>query len=83
VDERLKVTVDDPVFVLELRDFLRRATCVADRAGARSLVVELPSVADSQAARTRLALIVAGWQALHPNVYASVAVDERRGRDHA
>jgi hypothetical protein len=74
----IKVTVDDPVLAVELRDFLRCATCIADREGPRSIVVALPSAADSRAARASLVLIVAGWQALHPHAHASVAANVRR-----
>jgi hypothetical protein len=77
VDRAIKVTLDDPLFALDLRDFLRRATCVAECDGPRSIVVDLPTAADSSAARTPVALIVAGWQALHPNVQVSVALGGR------
>ena len=71
----IEVRLEDPALLLDLREFLERATCTVVFSGRGRLVVELPSASHTSGAADRLPLIVAGWQALHPNAHLSISRD--------
>jgi hypothetical protein len=64
----MQLRLDDPVLVPELVAYLRRATCTAVDDGAGLVTVEIATARDTDDAARWLHLIVAGWEALHPNV---------------
>jgi hypothetical protein len=74
----IEIIVDDRNLVPELRDFLLRAACRAERCSTRSIIASVPTATDSDEERRRLALIVAGWHALHPTVQVSFSSGRNR-----
>jgi hypothetical protein len=64
----VQLRLDDPVLVPELVAYLRRATCIAVDDGAGFVTVDIATARDTDDAARWLRLIVAGWEAVHPNV---------------
>lgn len=68
----MRIRIGDPALVGDLSDFLRRAECIVERAGARELVVRLPRAFDEAQGRRELGVYVATWQARHPGVAVEI-----------
>lgn len=71
----MHVALDDPRFVPDLVEFLGRARVAARAGRSGRVLLELPG---TRADRTRLELIVTGWEAMHPTAGARF-VDPRPG----
>jgi hypothetical protein len=72
----VRMTLDDPRFLMDLLEFLSRARVAAKAGKSGSVFVELPAADDSAHARVKLKLIVTGWEAMNPG--AGVAFAEQR-----
>jgi hypothetical protein len=64
----MQVWISDPALVLDLVEFLGRASCVAVHRKANALEVELPHAVAPAQARRELELYLAAWRGLHPSV---------------
>jgi hypothetical protein len=65
---QVQIRISDPALVLDLIEFLGRASCVAVHRKRCTLDVELPHAAGPAQARRELELYLAAWRGLHPNV---------------
>jgi hypothetical protein len=63
----LRIWLNNPALVNDLRDYLRRCNCEVERHGRSALQVELSGPAHSpEWTRMQLQAYVRVWQALHP-----------------
>ena len=69
------VKISDPRLLGDFEDFLRSATCQVRPTGASTLEVALPG--EQADVQTHLALFVAAWQGLHPNVVTELGAGPR------
>jgi hypothetical protein len=75
----LYVFISNPTLLHALREFLRRAECIAEQRRAHELEVYLPQTSSETKARRELDVYLATWQAMNPGIEAYV-VDRGNGR---
>lgn len=66
----MTVEVSDSGLVEDLVGFLRRADCVAERTGMRTVAVSFAAAVPEEAARLELELYLKAWEAAHAGVRA-------------
>jgi hypothetical protein len=64
----MQVAITEPALVEDLGEFLRCATCRVERIGLATIAVEVPGAVSDDRAEAELALFIAAWRGLHPNV---------------
>ena len=68
----MKIRLDHPSSLEDLRDFLRRAGCVADPADPETLEVSVARAPSSEQERRELEIYLAVWRARFPDAGADL-----------
>jgi hypothetical protein len=71
----MKIRLDDPSSLEDLRDFLRRAGCLADPVGPDTLEVTVPRAPSPEQERRELEIYLAVWRARFPDAGADLVAD--------
>ena len=75
----MKIELNKPALVEDLRAFLQRADCEAEPDGDSALSVAVPDAYGEEQERLELELYLKAWQATHPDVEAHLLETPRPG----
>lgn len=66
------IRLSDPAHLGDLVSYLQAAECLAEQAGSDLIRVSVPRALDERQARREVALYLAAWRAMHPDVEAEL-----------